>query len=306
MAFFRKLPSGLWQAQVLRRGVRRSASFASKSQAIAWAGQLEAEILAGSRGEVPNLTVSAILTRYAEEVSRHKKGAKWESVRLKALGRDRIARVRLRALDAPHVADWQKRRLEAVSGASVRRERNLLNSAFEIARKEWKWLQKNPFEGVRRPRDGKPRDRLATEEEIEKVKGKCSPAMQRVVVLAVETGMRAGEISSLREPVSGSVAVLADSKNGTSRRVPLSQSAREALAQGVSLSAGSISTLWAQAARLAGIRGVTFHDLRHYAITRLAKKLTPLELAKMVGHRDLRMLQRYYNEPEENIAARLD
>jgi hypothetical protein len=51
----------------------------------------------------------------------------------------------------------------------VRRERNLLNNVFEIARKEWKWLGKNPFEGVRRPKDGKPRNRIATAAEIDRL-----------------------------------------------------------------------------------------------------------------------------------------
>jgi len=54
------------------------------------------------------------------------------------------------------------------------------------------------------------------------------------------------------------------------------------------------------------IDGLTFHDTRHEAITRLARKLNVLELARMVGHRDLKMLQIYYNETAENLAVRLD
>ena len=50
----------------------------------------------------------------------------------------------------------------------------------------------------------------------------------------------------------------------------------------------------------------TFHDTRHLVITRLAKKLNVLDLARMVGHRDLRQLQIYYNESAEDMARRLD
>jgi integrase len=54
------------------------------------------------------------------------------------------------------------------------------------------------------------------------------------------------------------------------------------------------------------IADATFHDTRHLAITRLAKKLDVLDLARMVGHRDLRQLQIYYNETAEVMAVRLD
>lgn len=303
VAWFQKLPSGLWQAQVARKGMRRSKAFPSKGAAQAWAGQQEAEIMAGDRGEIPNLTVAALLQRYAKEVSRGKKGERWEVIRLTALERDRIALVRLKALDAPHASDWQQRRLQAVSAASVRRERNLLNNVFEIARKEWRWLKKNPFEGVRRPKDGKARDRIATQEELDKLLGMASPAMRRAIVGAVETGMRAGELASNPE-IRGRVAYLLDTKNGTAREVPLSEKAVECFPVG--LSAGSISELFARLCEQAGVEGLTFHDLRRTAIVRLAQKLTPMELAKMVGHKDLRMtLNVYYKQDAEAVAAKL-
>lgn len=274
---------------------------------MAWAGVVEAEIMSGFRGEIPNITLSALLDRYEREVSTGKKGEKWERVRLAGFRRDRIALVKLRQLDTPHVADWQQRRLQAVSGASVRRERNLLNNVFEIARKEWKWLSKNPFLGVRRPKDGRARERLATQDELDRLLEVASPAMKRVIVVAVETGMRAGEIAGLSgENIVGRVAILRDTKNGTSREVPLSSVAVQALAEPHGLTAGSISSLWARCCVSARISGLTFHDLRHLAITRLARKLNVLELAKMVGHKDLRMLQRYYNESAETLAEKLD
>lgn len=55
----------------------------------------------------------------------------------------------------------------------------------------------------------------------------------------------------------------------------------------------------------AAIDGLNFHDARHTAITRLAKKLNPLELARTVGHKDLKMLLVYYNESADEIAKRL-
>ena len=109
MATFRESAYG-WRAEVFRQGIRRSRSaFPTKAAAVAWAGQVESEIMAGVRGEIPDLTVGELLTRYVAEVSTGKKGHRWESIRLQALGRDRIAKVRLRLLDAPHVSDWAAR-----------------------------------------------------------------------------------------------------------------------------------------------------------------------------------------------------
>lgn len=49
-----------------------------------------------------------------------------------------------------------------------------------------------------------------------------------------------------------------------------------------------------------------FHDTRHTAITRLAKIFNVLELARIVGHRDLRNLQIYFNMTAEDMAKKLD
>jgi integrase len=305
MASFRRLPSGLWQAQIFRRGVRDSDSFPTKGAAIAWAGTREAEIMGGARGEVPNLTVAALFTRYEKEVSEHKKGKRWEVIRLGRMGLDRLAQVRLRELDSPHVADWQRRRLQAVSAASVRRERNLLNNVFEIACKEWKWVRANPFVGVRRPKDGRPRKRIATPAELRTLEGLASERMKRVIVWAVETGMRAGEIAACRD-VKARTAFIYDSKNGEEREVPLSAAALEVWTDGgFGLTAGSISTIFADLCDEAKIHGLTFHDLRATACTRLAKRLNPLQLAKMMGWKDLKQAMVYYRESTDDIAKLL-
>jgi integrase len=303
MASIKPYGDGEWRAQVARRGVRDSKTFPSKGAAVAWAGQREAEIMAGVRGEVPNLTVLQLLERYERDVSAKKKGKRWESIRLKALGRDRLAQVRLRQLDTTHAEDWQERRLQAVSGASVRRERNLLNNVFQTGIR-WKWLRANPFAGIPRPKDGKSRSRIATDREIKILTEAASEAMRRAIVAALETGMRASEIASQPE-INGQVALLVDSKNGEAREVPLSDKAIEVLLGGIPLSAGSISGLFARLCDDQKVKGLTFHDLRHTACTRLAGKLELLELCKMMGWKDPRHALIYYNKGAADIAKKL-
>lgn len=302
MAFYRLTRYG-WRAEICRRGIRDSESgFKTKAAAVAWAGQRESEIMAGVRGEIPNHTVGALLSRYKKDVSKNKKGRRWEEIRLDALQRDRLSAIKLRSLDTPHVSEWQKRRLEAVSSASVRRERNLLNNVFNIAVKEWKWLRANPFFGVRRPKDGRPRRRLATPAEVEKLTTLNGP-LSRAITVALESGMRAGEIP--RAKVNGRVAFLPDTKNGEVREVPLSAKAIEAFGDGIALTPGSISELFARRCESLSIHGLTFHDLRATAATRLSQKLHPLQLAKMFGWKDLKHALIYYRESAEDVADKL-
>lgn len=305
MATFRKR-LGKWRVEVARGGRRESRTFDKKQDAEAWAARVEAEIIGVQSGVIPaHLTVFDLLDRYAKEVSPTKKGARWETVRIGLLKRDKIANTRLVLLDTPHLYDWQQRRLKAVSGESVRRERNLLSHAFNIAVTEWKWLKKNPFTGLRRPPGSKPRNRIATDDEIQTLLSAANDNLRRAIIVALETGMRASEIAASPK-ISGKVAILETSKTGDGRKIPLSDAAQKALVQGIYLTAGSISAEFAKLTKACEVKGLTFHDLRHHAISMLAKKLTPFELAKMVGHKDLKMtLNVYYADDPEAVARKL-
>src|SRR5690625_1818788 len=108
-------------------------------------------------------------------------------------------------------------------------------------------------------------------------------------------------------------AYLPKTKNSDARYVPLSSSARKLIRamQGVgktkvfSISPGVLSTYFRSARNAAGIEGLTFHDARATAITRLSKVLDILELARMVGHRDPRSLMVYYRASPTDIAKKL-
>lgn len=119
---------------------------------------------------------------------------------------------------------------------------NLLSHVFSVARKEWKWLQRSPTTNVARPRPKPPRDRLISQDEIERIcvalnwrhdARDCIPEtkQQRIALaflFAIETAMRAREICALRRgDVSGRVARLHTAKNGFPRNVPLSARATE-------------------------------------------------------------------------------
>lgn len=135
-------------------------------------------------------------------------------------------------------------------------------------------------------------------------------------MFAIETGMRASEIAGLSaEHVDAQkrVAHLARTKNGDTRDVPLSREAVRILGMlPVSdplfgfHSGPNLSANWYALKTKAAVEGLSFHDRRHEAVTRLSRKLDVLALAWMIGHRNIRELMTYFNETAEELAARLD
>ena len=101
-------------------------------------------------------------------------------------------------------------------------------------------------------------------------------------------------------------------KNGDSRQVPLSKRAIQLLFKlrgfSVPFPVGKdvLTSLFRRSCIRAGVLDAHFHDARATALTRLSKKLTVLELARMVGHRDIRSLQVYYRETAQELALKLD
>ena len=315
MATFRKRGER-WQAQVRRKGVFKSETFGTKQAAQIWARGVEAEIDAGTSGIIQNRPFVDALRRYSAEVTPGKRGGRWETIRLYAIERDPIASVTMPKLTGSDVAEWRDRRLKTVSGSTVNREWNLLSNVCSVAINEWHWLAVNPFSSVRRPKESPPRNRLPTTDEIERLRiasgyhdGKLELVEQRVFaafLFAIETGMRSGEICAL-DDVRGSVAHLPVTKNGTAREVPLSAEAVRIWKQvgRFDLTDSQRDAVWRKVKAKAGVVGLTFHDARAEAITRLSKKLDILQLARMVGHKDLSMLQRYYRESAADIAKKL-
>lgn len=321
MASIRKVDSGGYRAEVARQGVRRSKVFPTRAAAKEWAARQEYLIL-HAEDAVASSTFGDMLDRYAREVSASKRGARWEIVRIERMRKDKVAAKKLADLKPADFADWRDRRAREVAPASVIREMQLMSSALNVARKEWGVIKANPLSDVRRPAKPVPRDRLATKEEMEKLAHSAGDDLTMATarayhawLFAVETAMRAGEIAGLswdRVDLNRRVARLTHTKNGRSRDVPLSTEAVrliEALPKAdpvFGLQSRQLDALWRKLRDRAGVDGLTFHDSRHMAITRLARKLDVLALARMVGHSDLRMLQVYYNESAAELAQRLD
>lgn len=300
-------------------GQRESATFPTKREAAAWAVQREAEL---SGAKIPDRTLADALDRYEREIVPLHKGAKWEKVRIKAFKAEPMARRALDRVDRETLADWREARVLEVSPGTVRREMTLLQSVFAAAL-DWGWLRGNPISGVRKPTAPASRKRRITDDEVNRITLACGvtaleaeTAMQRTglaFLFALETAMRAGEITGMKwEDMAEKSVTLPRTKNGDVRKVPLSPRAREIIAAlprterpVFDLEPGTRDALFRRARDAAGVENLRFHDSRAEAIWRLSKKLDVMELARVIGHRDLKSLLIYYQTDADELADKL-
>lgn len=329
---------GRWQARVIRQGFApESKTFDSRDDAVKWARAIETEIDRGvfvSLKESERTTLSALLLRYSREVSPSKRAAKEDIAKLKWLSKTKVAKLSLANLTPTAISLHRDERLKAVCTGTVLRDLAVIRSVINHARKEWGFAIENPVERVRMPPQLPHRDRVLSADEetrllavltvgpLRTADGKFgtatrNPWVRWVAIFALETAMRRGEILTLQwknVEISRRTAYLPITKNGKPRSVPLSTKAVEVLQALPRSIDGRVFpvTRWAMeqvftgACQRAGIADFRFHDLRHTATTRMAKKVPNLiELSAITGHANLAMLKRYYHVTAEELAMKL-
>lgn len=327
-----------WRATVFKvvggKRLRTTGTFTTKKDAIAWGADVEREKPATelAQGLAYDKTFGDLLKRYRDEVSVKKAGHRWESYRLNRYCSEPIGEVKVEDITTPMLVEWREKRLREVCKGTVAREMNILSNLFQIATKEWHWIKTNPFPDVSRPPPTPHRARRYTRKEIDDLthtlgyKLDAPPVVKRArvgaaLLFAIETGMREGEIANIYWPDveidrrflhviprAGSQKTFA-----AQREVPLSTEAIRILKQlprtenkafGFA-NAAVIDTGFRWARDRLGIENLTFHDSRHEACTRLARNIPVMDLAKMMGHKNLKQLMIYYNPTAEEIASRL-
>lgn len=364
MASFERRGNSIRAVVRLPGGGKRSATFDTMREAEHWAATMEAKkqigALQGARGA--GVTVGQLFEAYLDAVASKTDSAKWNRLRLLQWANDPIASMRLADVLTHHVNEWIERRMTTpstntgriVTPSTVNRELNLMSSAFTYAVKDRKWITVNPCHGARRPERGRPRKRpLLTPAEIHAIEIAtgyvADPELRTLTarvgacfLLALETGMRSGEILRLRpcdywrDKRTVRVAAIEvggrkGAKSGRasvdpSRNVPLTARAIELLDQLlasmpadqkarpgfthppyiVGVNDSQRDALWRKAVRQAGVEDLHYHDTKHEAATRLAKFLDVLELSHAIGTKDVRLLRdTYYNADASRSAALL-
>jgi integrase len=333
-----------YRVQVKVGTLRDSQVFRTNREAKTWGAARETELKAQRSKPAAELhTVSAMLTRYSEEVSIKKQGVRAEQLRIAAFLRDfpDIAALPLAKLQTPVLVRWRDARLNGfvgprgdvvapVTSASVKRDVNWLRNAITIAKQEWHWIEHNPFEGFRRPADSAPRERRVHPwKEVRPlvrwlgyVSGQAPETKQQEVALAfmvaLRSAMRAGEILSLgagnlnSERRTATVKHKMQYQTKRPRVIPLTRHTVRLLAplagreQFFTVSSDSLDALFRKARDRLLIEDLHFHDSRAEALTRLSRRVDVLTLSKISGHKNLKtLMEHYYRESAEDIAARI-
>ena len=188
--------------------------------------------------------------------------------------------------------------------------RILLNKAVE-----WGKLESNPIAKVRRFREPPPRERFLTRDEARRLIDAAGPALRPIIIVALGTGMRRGEILALKwadlDFVRGLISITI-SKSGKPRKVPMSGSVAAALGAvprrgefvfmngepGQSVT--SIKDAFKAACATAKIAGFRFHDCRHtFASRALEAGADLMSVSKILGHSSIAMTAKYLHASGE-------
>ena len=349
MATFVQRKNG-WQAKIRRKGIPAiSRTFDLKVDAEAWVREVERALqrgnMAAATNEAGRVTVGKVVESYTTAVlpRLHSNGAAGYVRACDA----RFGAFFLGSVRSVDVAAWRDDLLkDGLSAQSVIHHLNTLSSIFSYAEKELSipLSAGNPAKAIRKPAAPKSRDRRLRPGELDALLAaadstKRTPGLRQIIILAVETSMRLGELLGLEwkhVDMAKRTAHLVDTKNGESRTVALSSAALDALRTMHALprridgrvfgwaAADSFEKAWVRCkvralaaykeacekvgtepdpAFLADLR---FHDLRHEATSRLFEKgLGIMEVASMTGHKSLSMLKRYTHVEAEKLAKKL-
>lgn len=319
-----------YRAEIAKCGVRKSKRFKTKAEAQQWIFEeerkIEEKMSAGIRSDV---LFSDVICRYQNEVSVNKKTAQKEIQRLNRMLNEPIADLYIADITKHDIQKWiDSRLLTGVKESSVKRELTVLSNIFRYALERWDYIIRSPMVGVEQPKNNTPRTQRYTDADLELLADKSgynnninTPRARCIGCLffAIETGMRASEINKLtwdRVFFDKKIAYLANTKNGSDRVVPLSKLAIEILKRFEVLKQSDTDSVFKVKALTntfnkfktkLGLYHLTFHDSRREACSRLAKKVDVMTLAKISGHKDIKILLNTYYAPDmTEVAGLLD
>jgi integrase len=326
MATFFQRDNGSWQAKVRIKGRSLSKTFPTKTEAKIWATTQESEVQRGlwqDTKTAESTLFSAIVDSYVERVLPSLKGAKKDKSLCDCIKAETTS-LRLTDLTTKTLSTYRDRLGKSLAAATVVKRLNLINRIMKFAQVDLGIFlpQGLTVQQIKKPKVNNLRDRRLHAGELELLLPNASRHLRPVIKFALATAMRRDELAKLRWvniKLKDRYALLIDTKNSESRKVPLTDEALLVLKE---LSSGqksendlvfgytseqSITTAFKRACLRTNIQDLNFHDLRHEAISRLFESgLNIIEAAAVSGHKELRMLQRYTHLKPANIADKLN
>jgi integrase len=329
MASITKLPNKKYRVQIRRKGFERvDRVFAKKHDADAFARRVEGDadtIRALGANPMRRMTMAELIDEFVEQYSKKDPGVLsrlklWRAMlgetsvadvderRIKAALRDLEAGKAARGDGPGRVVDTDRSR----TGATVNRYKAAISAVFKYAVEQHD-LSRNPALGISGRPEGNGRDRFLSDDEQARLLGACAaspwPKLHLLVLMAITTGARQGELLALRWSdldLQARLAAVHTSKNSEPRRLPLVPEVIEALMRfrepdglvfGSTRRPGKAFEFrkhWDKAMKEAGIEAFRFHDLRHTCASCLAAAGASLmQIGEVLGHKSASMTKRY-------------
>jgi integrase len=220
----------------------------------------------------------------------------------------------LQTITAEKIERFKVVRKGEVSPATVNRAisclKTLLNKAVE-----WGKLPASPAVRIKKFREPPGRERILSPEEARRLLDVASPEFQPILIAALGTGMRRGEILALRWTdldFARGIITITNSKSGRSRKIPMSGTVAATLGtvphrgeyvfwnSETKTHIKDTKTAWAAACARAKVAAVRFHDCRHTALTWMLQSGADIvSVSKIAGHASIVMTQRYCHASPE-------
>ncbi len=272
--------------------------------------------------KVPELDeFSSEYIQYQKEVKKKKSWFR-DEIALKHLNKI-FGNSKLNNIHAKDIDDYKQIRLSSVSSATVNRELEVLRHLYNIAERWNRFNGKNPVSKAGLIKVNNKQERILTHEEEERLLSNCNYYMKNIIICALNTGMRKGEIISVKWDnidLNNNIITLEHTKTKSkkSRKIPINSIMRKLFLELKIQSDGneyvflnsnrkpytrqdSLNRAFKSALKKANIGGLRFHDLRHTCATRMIENGANIVAVKeILGHSSLDMTMRYAH-PEDSL-----
>ncbi|MCH7951010.1 MAG: tyrosine-type recombinase/integrase [Candidatus Dadabacteria bacterium] len=221
---------------------------------------------------------------------------------------------RLSEITPKDIEDYKRMRLKEVKPATINRALSCLKHLFNLAKRWKKYFGDNPVSQVEFFEENNKLERVLTLEEEEKLLACSAPHLRPIILCALNTGMRKGEILNLKwsniDMENNLITIEAtNTKSKKPKRIYVNSTLRGILLEQRLKNAGGsehvflgangepikwLRTAFENACRRANIINLRFHDLRHTAATRMVESgANIVAVSRILGHSTLSMTMRY-------------
>ena len=325
--------SGVWYTCIRHNGkkIQRSLKTSNKASALVREAKVRKDIVDGNYFEKDvghKKTFKDMMDRFMKEHAPKVSGSMQNSytsslkhlipffgdLNLLSISREEISKYKVLRLD------------EGAMPATINRELAMVSKAFTLALEDWGWIKgkDKPFSKIAYEKVNNERDRWLTEDEEKRLLENCPEWLCEIINFALNTGLRQDELLSLewnRVDLFRKAVLIQKTKNGKPKTVPLNKIALGVIerrseskvvklkndfvfvsSHGTKIDRHNLRRAFNNAVRTAEIEDFTFHDLRHCFCTKLAQRGVDIyKIAKLAGHEDIRMTQRYSHHCPESL-----